>query len=197
MSRSNSCRGSLVAFFLIAGTIGAIVGESNVAVGGASQSGAPSSHGRPVHKVSHRGTAAGSLVPAPTPTVGTMPSSEQVPYVGPPYISESAADGAALQVASTMGPGPQVVAAKLESLSSASSDVGQQVGTFAVTSSRMVWLVWVVGPYEGPCISSTCSAPQSKLYYLAVDATSGQVFAGGTSVNAPAAPAGLTAASRG
>lgn len=192
MTRTRKGGVSLVASFIVAGVIGATIGLSGVASGRSPQahvSLTDAHHVRPLSSSTSRPeSASSSPIPAPTPTVQTIPSSQQLPYVGPPYISQSDAESAALQVANAMGPGAQVLTAELESVAAASEDAGQQVATFSVSSDRMVWLVWLVGTYQPGCISTTCPAWQNELYFVAVDATTGQTYGVGTSTDAPGAP---------
>jgi hypothetical protein len=112
MTRARSVSLSLVASFLVASAIGALVGLSGVASGGSRQPNvrmAITHHpGGTAHRIEQQSVSgesgSSSPVPAPTPTVQSVPSTEQLQYVGPPYISESDADSAAMQVATRWDP---------------------------------------------------------------------------------------------
>lgn len=132
------------------------------------------------------------LIPAPTPPVHTVPVTQQTSYVPPPYISEAHAEMLALQTAQTMGAGgrPRAVAAKLESVARASHDAGFRVASFFTTTDRMVWLVWIVGPYQGQCLNgpTTCPVQKHELYNVVIDAKSGANLGVGSSRVMPGAP---------
>lgn len=130
------------------------------------------------------------LIPAPTPAVHSMPSSEQSHYVAGPYISSVQAESLALQIAQRFGTGhATVLTAKLESVAAASADAGQRVASLYTGNDRMVWLVWLEGPYQPLCqVASQCAPIPNTEYFVAVDAKSGQVYGVGYTVNAPGAP---------
>lgn len=132
------------------------------------------------------------LIPAPTPAVHSMPSSEQSHYVAGPFISSAQAESIALQIAQGFGTGDTtVLAEKLESVAAASTDAGMRVASLYTGNDRMVWLVWLDGPYQAMCsVSGACAPVPNTEYFVAVDAKSGQVYGVGYNANAPGAPKG-------
>ena len=126
------------------------------------------------------------LAKAPTPVLHTGPPSGQLPAVPGPYLAESSAVNTAQTLAAQMGSGTtRVVSATLETVTQGSKAVGQTpsewVGDF-ISPNRMVWLVWLQGPYRiFSCPQGPCQAWSSRLYYDVVDATSGALLLTGTS----------------
>jgi hypothetical protein len=180
---------SIAACFVTAGAASAAIALTGVASGGGSSHAISGTSSGSTHtpKV-EQSTSNPTLIPAPTPQVHTIPATEQAPYVSGPYLTMSQAEADAMQVADRMGSGAQVVAAKLESVATASTDAGFRVATFETSTSRKVWLVWIIGPYQGGCLTSTCPARSNVLYNVTIDATSGTVYGVGTSKNMPGAP---------
>lgn len=130
-----------------------------------------------------------SLVPASTPSVNTIPSSDQSHYVAGPFISEGAIESMATQLATNADPAPvTVISAKLESVAAASQDVGLRVASFYTGDDRMVWLVWLDGPYVPSCITNPCPAAIGGVYFMVFDATTGDSLGVGRVVSAPGMP---------
>lgn len=118
------------------------------------------------------------LFPAPTPKVGNAPPGGQLPAVPGPYVAEASAAAAAESMAAQMGSGAtRIVSATLETVAQGSASVGSTasswVGDF-VSPDRMVWLLWMQGPYRVfSCPQAPCPAWSSRFYYDVVDATTG------------------------
>lgn len=130
------------------------------------------------------------IIPAPTPVVHSMPSSEQSHYVAGPFISSAQAESIALQIAQRFGTGDAtVLAVKLESVAAASSDAGMRVASLYAGNDRMVWIVWLEGPYQPMCsVSGSCVPIPNTEFFVTVDAKSGQVYGVGYNANAPGVP---------
>ena len=189
MRKSSRTLISIAAFFVTAGASSATIALTGVASGGGSlHATSRTTSGSTRTSGTTPSTSSPPLIPAPTPQVHTIPATEQTPYVSGPYLTESQAEADAMQVANRMGSGAQVVAAKLESVAAASTDAGFRVATFETSTSREVWLVWIVGPYQGGCLLSACPVRSNVLYNVTIDATSGTVYGVGTSKNMPGAP---------
>ncbi len=190
MRKSSRTLISIVACFVTAGATSATIALTGVASGGGPPRAisSTSSGSRTGGAKAMQSTSNPPLIPAPTPQVHTIPATNQTPYVSGPYLTMSQAEADAMQVATRMGSGAQVVAATLESVATASRDAGFRVATFETSTSREVWLVWIVGPYQGDCLTSTCPVRSNLLYNVTIDATSGTVYGVGTSKNMPGAP---------
>ncbi len=124
----------------------------------------------------------GPLVLAPTPVVHPPVASPTVGNTSPPYISETAAEKIAAGVATREG-GGRIISSQLESVAAASQAVATRVTTLTTSTARMVWLVWVVGSYETEPVGSG-----TTLYYVTIDAKTGNLDGAGTSANMPGAP---------
>ncbi len=174
----------LAAIFTVAGSVAGILTRGSSAGAGSS---APSA----VTRAQPSGTTgpSSSPVPAPTPSVNTIPSSEQSQYVAGPFMSESAIESMATQLATSADPAPvTVISAKLESVAAASQDVGLRVASFYTGDDRMVWLVWLDGQYVPSCITNPCPAPIDGVYFMVFDATTGDSLGVGRVVSAPGMP---------
>jgi hypothetical protein len=118
------------------------------------------------------------LFPAPTPKVGNPPPGGQLPALPGPYVSQAAADQSAQSAATQMGSGAtRLVSSTIETVAQASASVGVKasswVGDF-VNPDRMVWLIWLQGPYRiFSCPQAPCAAWSSRYYYDVIDATTG------------------------
>lgn len=180
---------SIAACFVTAGATAGAVALAGVASGGGSPH-TISTTRSPLARMAktNPSTSNAPLIPAPTPQVHTVPPTRQTPYVPGPYLPASDAEAIAMEVADRMGSGAQVVAAKLESVATASSDAGFRVATLDTSTSREVWLVWIVGPYVSGCLTASCPARSNVLYSVAIDATTGTVDGLGTSKEMPGAP---------
>jgi len=187
MRKSTRTLLSIAACFVTAGATSTAIALTGVASGGGSPHAISSSGSIRTPKAT-QSTANPPLIPAPTPQVHTIPATEQTPSVSGPYLTMSQAEADAMQVANRMGSGAQVIDAKLESVATASTDAGFRVATFETSTSREVWLVWIIGPYQGGCLTSTCPARSNVLYNVTIDATTGTVYGVGTSKNMPGAP---------
>ncbi len=133
-------------------------------------------------------TRGASLTPAPTPTVGPFPKTRQISYVPGPFISQAAAVSIADRVAGRSGQGGGVVGATLESVANATSDEGSRVVAATVATTRMVWLVWIVGTFQPDCLTSTCPVWHDELYNVVLDAKTGRVLGVATTKTMPGAP---------
>lgn len=176
----------LVGLFTAAAAVTAVLALTGVAHGGGNSS--PSS---PVSSVGSPNGGSG-LIPAPTPIVQTVPSSEQTHYVPGPYLTEAQATAIAVQVAERLGPGPvTILSAQLESVAAASQATGIRVASFYTGSDRMVWLVWLIGTYQSMCqVSGPCPAKPQQVYFTVVDAKTGQSYGAGINMHAPGIPQG-------
>lgn len=123
-------------------------------------------------------------IPSPTPTLTPSLSSSPNPtprVIPGPYLSEASAESAAQALAAEMGSGStRIVSATLETFGDA-SQVSGSVGD-TVSPERMVWMVWLQGPYRlFSCPQSPCPAWSNRLYYDVIDATTGALVETGTS----------------
>lgn len=129
-----------------------------------------------------------NLVPAPTPQVHSVMSSQVLHYVPGSYISGAQAEAIALLQADQVG-SSTVLGAKLENIAAAERDAGEEVATLNVGGDVMVWLVWLQGPYDAGCITAdSCSGVQNRVFWMSIDAKSGRIYAGGFNVHAPGMP---------
>lgn len=98
------------------------------------------------------------------------------------YFDRAEAESLASQRAHDIGPGPvTIISAKLETVRAASQSVGNRVAPLTVGPGRMIWLVWVIGPWQPGCITTSCALVPHQLYFMALDASTGQSYAFGTS----------------
>jgi hypothetical protein len=83
-----------------------------------------------------------------------------------------------------MGSGPtSIVSATLETIADGAKAAGQTPTEWAstfVSPNRMVWVVWLRGPYRlFSCPQSPCPAWSNRLYYDVIDATTGALVVTG------------------
>lgn len=129
--------------------------------------------------------ASGQLERAPTPELRAGPAPGQVTAVPGPYLDASSAERTATALAAEMGSGPtRIVIATLETIAEGARSAGQTptewVGSF-VSPNRVVWLVWLPGPYRlFSCPQSPCPAWSNRLCYDVIDATTGTLVVTGT-----------------
>lgn len=138
-----------------------------------------------VNELSAGGFVPGSI--APTPQTHAYPTSEMLNYAPGPFISATDAEAIALRMSQGVGGDTQVVAENLETVSAAQAALGSRPAAEFVASTRMVWVVTLKGTY----VQSSCSpsggclpALSDQVYYVVIDARTGNVFATGV-FNAP------------
>ena len=85
--------------------------------------------------------------------------------------------------------GGHIVQAKLETLAAAGRAIGDAVNPPNVARTRMVWLLWIDGTWQGGCITTSCPSQPDTLYYAMFDAKTGTSFGYGTGFHMPGAPA--------
>lgn len=114
---------------------------------------------------------------APEPHVLDVPALRQQRSVYGPYISAAVAERAALASAAEMGPGADVLEARLMTVAAASKAAGIQVAGNETSDSREVWLVWMRGSYRIlNCITATaCPTKFNQIFLEAIDAKTGFV----------------------
>jgi hypothetical protein len=125
---------------------------------------------------------------ATSPTSNDLPP--QNPYAPPPYVSSLRAQKLAVGVGTFGGVGACAITARLESVASASAAAGQRVAALTVGTARIVWNVWLIGPWGG-CNQArppVCTMTPKELYNVAIDAKTGRVLGAGTSIDMPGAP---------
>lgn len=136
--------------------------------------------------------ASGRFVRAPVPKVHSIPHSAQSHYVGGPYLTAKTAIAAALQVAvreSAGSPEPtSVVETRLESLAEANQQTGGQSASFYTGTDRMVWLVWLQGPFQRRCLVGNPPILPHQVWFVEVDAKTGHVLGVGFDDHAPGLP---------
>jgi hypothetical protein len=119
---------------------------------------------------------------APTPSVHSIPESQQLHYVSGPFLSNDQATAIAVQLGKGLGSGaaPKVLGAHMETLAAASSQLGEQAASLAIGNDRMVWVVQLQGPYNA-CYSHTgvCPPDPSQIYSVVMDAVTGKIYASG------------------
>lgn len=130
--------------------------------------------------------------PAPGHQVHSIPSSQQQHFAPGPYIAAAKAEQRALAAAAPMGRGARVVRAQLMSVTAASKATGQRVASYFVGPDRMIWLVWMKGPWKIlNCITASgCAAKPDQLYYVTIDAKTGTSDGLAWRKSYPKAPAG-------
>lgn len=91
------------------------------------------------------------------------------------FISRATAQTRALAAAAPMGTGARVLTARLLTVKAASAAAGQRVASDLTSATRMVWLVWMRGPWRVlNCINvGMCPAKPHQVYYVSLDATTG------------------------
>jgi len=117
-----------------------------------------------------------------------VPYTQLTQYAPPPYIAEATAQAMVLKTADAMG-GGRIIQTKLESLTAAGQAIGNTVSPPGVARTRMVWLVWIVGSWQGGCLTTNCPRQPNTLYYAVFDAKTGTSFGDGTGFDMPGAPA--------
>lgn len=101
------------------------------------------------------------------------------------YFDRAEAGSLASQRAHDIGPGPvTIISARLETVRAASQSVGNRVAPLTISPGRMIWLVWVIGPWQPGCITTSCALVPHQLYFMALDASTGRSYAFGTSATA-------------
>ncbi len=136
------------------------------------------------------GPVTSSALPSSThavPPIRTLPWTQLTHDAAPPYISEATAQAIAMKTVDAMG-GGHIIATTLETLTAAGRATGTTVSPPTVTRTRMVWLIWIVGTWQGGCLTTDCPSRANTLSYAEVDAKTGTSFGYGTSVDMPGAP---------
>jgi hypothetical protein len=123
----------------------------------------------------------------PTTPIRTVPYTHLVQYAPPPYIAEATAQAMAMRTANAMG-GGHIVQTKLETLTAAGQAIGDTVNPPNVARTRVVWLIWLVGTWQGGCLTTDCPSQPDTLYYAVFDAKTGTSFGYGTGFDMPGAP---------
>ncbi len=126
--------------------------------------------------------------PQSTPPIRTLPWTQLTGYAPPPYVPEAAVQAVALKAADAMG-GGRIIRTELETLTAAGHAIGDTVSPSNVSRARMVWLLWIVGTWQGGCLTTDCPAQPDTLYYAMFDAKTGTSFGYGTGFHMPGAPA--------
>lgn len=124
----------------------------------------------------------------PAPSIRTLPYTQLARYAPPPYVPEATVRAIALTTADAMG-GGHIVRTELETLAAAGQAIGDTVNPPDVTRTRMVWLLWMFGTWQGGCLTTSCPAQPHTLYYAMFDAKTGTSFGYGTGADMPGAPA--------
>lgn len=79
---------------------------------------------------------------------------------------------------------PTVVQATMETAKAAGNEIGRDVVSLIMSDQTMVWLVLFQGPYAA-CAIPGCKTLPHEIYWVAVDAKTGQVYSDGIVTQVP------------